>query len=110
MSNKKIRYAECCSIILIPTRDEYVRAGIELWYGAEDFQGAVRQVIAEVANLMAVDPERYPTKDLALKALYDLNLHTPSPLETKQKSFDTLTDTESIRNESFDSSDERPFT
>jgi hypothetical protein len=33
---KKVHYSNTCSVILIPTRDEYFKAGIDLWYHRDE--------------------------------------------------------------------------
>jgi len=53
---KRVKYAKTCSLILIPTRQEYEDAGIELWYGRFSFEQAKLQASYEIKSLMLENP------------------------------------------------------
>mmetsp|Transcript_7173 Transcript_7173/g.10162 ORF Transcript_7173/g.10162 Transcript_7173/m.10162 type:complete len:274 (+) Transcript_7173:108-929(+) len=53
---RKVQYANTCAVILIPTRREYIDAGIDLWYSRSDQSTAQSQVASEVKRLMDFNP------------------------------------------------------
>lgn len=65
---KKVKYAMTCSLILIPTRQEYVDADIDLWYGRFSFEQAKLQASYEIKSFMSANP--HVTFQRAVAALY----------------------------------------
>lgn len=65
---KKVKYALTCSLILIPTRQEYVDADIDLWYGRFSFEQAKLQASYEIKSYMSANP--HVTFQCAVAALY----------------------------------------
>jgi len=53
----RVKYAKSCSLILIPTRQEYDEAGIELWYGRFCFEQAKLQASHEIKSFMQANPQ-----------------------------------------------------
>ena len=46
--NHCVHYRERCTVVLIPSRIEYIDAGIDLWYKQADFLTAMIQVQEEM--------------------------------------------------------------
>mmetsp|Transcript_15040 Transcript_15040/g.25018 ORF Transcript_15040/g.25018 Transcript_15040/m.25018 type:complete len:259 (+) Transcript_15040:201-977(+) len=63
---KKVKYAKTCSIVLIPSKEEYVEAGIDLWYDQHDQAFAQSQLVADIQELMA----SYPILTMELAIAY----------------------------------------
>jgi hypothetical protein len=55
-TSKSVRYAKSSTIILIPSREEYEEAGIDLWYSNNDQIASKCQVSDEVRSLMSYNP------------------------------------------------------
>ena len=53
---RQVHYSNKCSVVLIPCRDEYKKAGIDLWYTNNDFSTAIQQVMAEVDTVFHTHP------------------------------------------------------
>ncbi len=49
--NHCVHYRERCTVVLIPSRIEYIDAGIDLWYTRADFYIAMMQVQEEMDAL-----------------------------------------------------------
>ena len=103
--NRQVKYSNKCSIVLIPTRKEYIDAGIELWYKGGDFKSALKQVVDEVNTVMM----NYPhfSREAALKFLYQPN----NMLENKSNNEDMLNDSPNTSLDSlgiFDHVEEKP--
>ena len=47
-NNHCVHYCERCTVVLIPSRIEYIDAGIDLWYKQADFLTAMIQVQEEM--------------------------------------------------------------
>jgi hypothetical protein len=67
-TDKKVKYANTCAVILIPSRKEYQEAGIDLWYNRKDHASAENQVAAELKKVMDFNPSL--SLSLAMKFLY----------------------------------------
>ena len=66
---RRVCYSDQCSVILIPSREEYEKAGIQLWYTPETFGEAITEMMSEVETCMSMNPA-ISRKD-ALKTLYN---------------------------------------
>jgi hypothetical protein len=51
-----VHYYERCTVVLIPSRIEYIDAGIDLWYNQADFCIAMTQVQEEMDALSRDSP------------------------------------------------------
>ncbi len=71
-TNKKCRFQRTCSVILIPSRKEYVDACIDLWYTNESFELSKLQVSMEMNEYMTIHP------DLSFEEVIS-NLYQPVP-------------------------------
>ena len=49
--NNSVHYFERCTVVLIPSRIEYIDAGIDLWYKQADYCVAMMQVQEEMDAL-----------------------------------------------------------
>ena len=73
-----VKYATKCNVILIPSRLEYIEAGIDLWYKASDFSDNIRQVLDEVNTVVSNNPS--VTEENALKFLYQPTIFNASAI------------------------------
>lgn len=53
----KVNFATSCSVVLIPSRQEYFAAGIDLWFGQSDQMQAQMQLADEVQTVLYDHPE-----------------------------------------------------
>ena len=67
-SSKKVKYAKTCAVILIPSREEYFNAGINLWYDRKDLKLSQYQASIELKHLMEENPVL--TMEAAMTYLY----------------------------------------
>lgn len=67
-SSKKVKYAKTCAVILIPSREEYFDAGINLWYDRKDLKLSQYQASIELKHLMEENPVL--TMEAAMTYLY----------------------------------------
>lgn len=67
-SSKKVKYAKTCAVILIPSREEYFNAGINLWYDRRDLKLSQYQASVELKHLMEENP--ILTMEAAMTYLY----------------------------------------
>lgn len=67
-SSKKVKYAKTCAVILIPSRDEYFKAGINLWYDRKDLKLSQYQASIELKHIMEENPVL--TMEAAMTYLY----------------------------------------
>lgn len=51
LRSKKVQYAKTCNVILIPTRQEYFDASIDLWYTRESFERSKIQASMEIKQV-----------------------------------------------------------
>lgn len=65
---RSVSYASTCKVILVPAKEEYRAAGIELWSKAEEQQLALAQVSVEVNKILFNCPAM--TAQLAMAYLY----------------------------------------
>ena len=53
---KKVIFSKTCNVILIPTRQEYFDASIDLWYTRESFERSKVQASAEIKQVCVESP------------------------------------------------------
>jgi hypothetical protein len=70
---RNVSYANTCAVILIPSRKEYIDAGIDLWYNKKDQTSAQSQVANELKQLITYNPAL--TVETAMKFLYQPYVH-----------------------------------
>lgn len=68
VKRRAVSYASTCKVILVPAKEEYRAAGIELWYRAEDQEHALAQVSVEVNKVLFNCPAM--TTPLAMAYLF----------------------------------------
>ena len=69
---RKIRFAKSCAVILIPSRSEYLNAGINLWYDRPMLKGIQLAASREIKYLMDDNP--LLTTEAAMAHLYQPNI------------------------------------
>ena len=52
-----VRYKKTCDVILIPSKEEYVEFGIQLWYKPKDFKIAKAEAKEELRELLEYLPQ-----------------------------------------------------
>jgi hypothetical protein len=67
-TSKKVKYAKTCAVILIPSREEYYNAGINLWYDRKDLKLSQHQASIELKHFMEENPVL--TMEAAMTYLY----------------------------------------
>mmetsp|Transcript_31143 Transcript_31143/g.68676 ORF Transcript_31143/g.68676 Transcript_31143/m.68676 type:complete len:250 (+) Transcript_31143:237-986(+) len=77
-SSRKVHYAKTCSLVLIPSREEYQAAGIELWFNPEERLLCQQELVEQVRQLMHSNPSL--TMELALAFLCQPHLEYSSAL------------------------------
>ena len=55
-SANHVRYKKTCDVILIPSKEEYVEFGIQLWYKPKDFKIAKAEAKEELRELLEYLP------------------------------------------------------
>lgn len=63
-----VTFSNTCSVVLIPSRQEYFDAGIILWYGEDELAVAQREIANEIDNVLYDHPEL--SIDTAMSYLY----------------------------------------
>lgn len=58
-NHQRVHYHDRCTVILIPSRTEYIDAGIDLWYKQSDFYIAMMQVQEEMDAQTIRESERH---------------------------------------------------
>ncbi len=56
-SANHVRYKKTCDVILIPSKEEYVEFGIQLWYKPKDFKIAKAEAKEELRELLEYLPQ-----------------------------------------------------
>jgi hypothetical protein len=54
--SRKVQYAKTCAVILIPSKEEYFNAGIDLWFNRQDLKQSQYQASVELKHLMEYCP------------------------------------------------------
>ena len=79
-AKRKVHYARTCNLILIPTRQEYIDASIDLWYTRTTFDMAKLQASKEIRELMLKHPSL--TFEKAVLILYQPQPHDDDEFDT----------------------------
>lgn len=53
---RRVHYADSCKVILVPSKEEYIHAGIELWCGQKERHNAINEVGSEIRKITEVAP------------------------------------------------------
>lgn len=69
-NHHRVQYNHKCSVVLIPSRQEYVDAGIDLWYSQMDQMNAQQEVLEEISTLLSSNPSLWTVKS-AMRFLYE---------------------------------------
>lgn len=56
-NSRHVRYKETCDVILIPSKEEYIESGIQLWYTSRDFRAAKYEASKEIKGLLDIIPQ-----------------------------------------------------
>eukprot|EP01038_Epipyxis_sp_PR26KG_P013242 gene13242-17748_t len=71
-NKKSVKFANTCGVILIPSRQEYFDAQIDLWFNRIDQNYSKNQVSSELQKVMEFNPAM--TIDMAMHFLYQPHL------------------------------------
>lgn len=71
--HRRVRYNHKCSVVLIPSRQEYADAGIDLWYSHKDQINAQHEVLEEISPVLSSNPSW--TVKSAMRFLYEPRVH-----------------------------------
>lgn len=80
---KTVSFHSTCAVILIPSRKEYVDAGIDLWFNRKDQTAAQTQVANELKQLISYNPAL--TVETAMKFLYQPQVHLDAAMFAKDE-------------------------
>ena len=81
---RSVSFHSTCAVILIPSRKEYVDAGIDLWFNRKDQTAAQTQVANELKQLISYNPAL--TVETAMKFLYQPQIHLDAAMFAKDES------------------------
>ena len=102
---RHVRYKETCDVILIPSKEEYVEFGIQLWYKNRDFEVAMAEAKKELRVLL----ESLPLLSFssALTLLYQPSapstIHATCSTMKRNKKMSDLLNMDTTISECFDS-------
>lgn len=68
LPKRHVTFGDTCSVVLIPSRQEYFDAGIDLWWTRDDHKNAQFSTVNELKKVMEFNPRL--TLDMAMRFLY----------------------------------------